>query len=67
MHSIERGTAPETGRICPTCHHPVTEKITRYKTMGIFVPLWKPGTCHNPICPKHAQGDESPRSSGAKP
>ncbi|GAA1709842.1 hypothetical protein GCM10009680_58530 [Streptomyces yatensis] len=73
MRSAERATVPRTGRMCPACHYPLTAKMTRHKTMGIFVPLWTPGTCHNPTCPKHAQaqaqaqGEKSPRGSGAKP
>jgi len=52
MRSDERATAPQAGHVCPACDNPVTAEITRHKTMGVFVPLWKSGPCHNPDCPE---------------
>ncbi|QHY98761.1 hypothetical protein SSPS47_27015 [Streptomyces sp. S4.7] len=52
MGKHENVRPPQAGKVCPACHKPVTEKITRHRTMGICVPLWKPGPCHNPNCPK---------------
>jgi hypothetical protein len=66
MARNECATNPQTGPVCPVCHKPVPEKITRYKVMGIFVPLWKPGSCQNPSCPTNAREEESVRTSGAK-
>lgn len=64
MRSDERETAPQAGYICPACNGPVTAEIKRHKTMGVFVPVWKPGPCHNRSCPKYVPGDKSPGSSG---
>ncbi|WP_328504365.1 hypothetical protein OG828_44785 [Streptomyces sp. NBC_00457] len=41
----------------------MTAEITRHKTMGIFVPLWKPGPCHNPDCPKSVHDEKAERST----
>ena len=62
MRRYENATAPQAGHVCPACHNPVTEKITRHYTMGLFVPLWKPGPCHNPSCPKYVPSDDLTRS-----
>ncbi|MFJ5280982.1 hypothetical protein [Streptomyces parvulus] len=40
--------------ICPTCGHTVPAEITRHKTLGIYVPVWGPGTCRNPDCGRSA-------------
>jgi hypothetical protein len=45
----------------------MTEKIIRYKTMGITVPLWEPDTCHNPDCPTATPGGENAGSDTTKP
>ncbi|CAL9353177.1 hypothetical protein [Streptomyces sp. enrichment culture] len=36
--------------ICPTCGHLVPAQITRHKSLGIYVPVWRRGTCKNPDC-----------------
>ncbi|AQS71120.1 hypothetical protein [Streptomyces pactum] len=36
--------------ICPSCGHRVPAEVKRHKTLGIYVPVWHPGTCHNPDC-----------------
>lgn len=36
--------------ICPHCGHHVPPEVTRHKTLGIYVPVWHPGTCLNPDC-----------------
>jgi hypothetical protein len=64
MDRDERATTPQAGHVCPTCSHPVTAEITRHKTMGVFVPLWKPGPCRNPSCPKYVQEEQSPKKRG---
>lgn len=58
MHDDEPETEPQSGHVCPACKHPVSAEITRHKTMGVFVPLWKPGPCHNPPCPQYVRGGE---------
>ncbi|MER5533842.1 hypothetical protein [Streptomyces mirabilis] len=36
--------------VCPACRQPVTTVVRRHKTLGVFVPVWGPGPCHNPEC-----------------
>ncbi|KFG77069.1 hypothetical protein [Streptomyces mutabilis] len=36
--------------VCPRCGHHVPPEVTRHKTLGIYVPVWHPGTCRNPDC-----------------
>jgi hypothetical protein len=50
--------------VCSVCKHPLEMTIKgRHKTLGIFVPVWGPGTCHNPDCPEYLEKPEhnSPR------
>jgi hypothetical protein len=61
MRRYEDATAPQAGHFCPACHQPVTEKITRHRTWGLFVPMWKRGPCHNPTCPEYVPSDRSER------
>ncbi|MCJ1678093.1 hypothetical protein MTF65_12195 [Streptomyces sp. APSN-46.1] len=53
----EHGTvAPQAGHeqhTCPACGSPVETLVRRRKSLGIFVPEWVPGPCHNPECPKY--------------
>jgi hypothetical protein len=62
MRGYEDATAPQAGHVCPACHQPLTEKITRHRTWGLFVPVWKPGPCHNPSCPRYVRSDRKTRS-----
>nr|WP_079168649.1 hypothetical protein [Streptomyces colonosanans] len=44
-------------RVCPSCGQPVATVVGRRKTLGAFVPVWRPGPCRNPSCPEYvAQG-----------
>ncbi|WP_367038905.1 hypothetical protein [Streptomyces sp. Je 1-332] len=66
MRSKEHIKAPQAGAdVCPACHEPVTAELTRHKTMGIYVPQWKPGPCHNPSCSKCQEAEKSPPSHTA--
>lgn len=47
--------------MCPTCKHPVPSEIQRRKTLGIFVPVWRPGPCENPDCADHAAEERHSR------
>ncbi|MDO0929501.1 hypothetical protein QQY24_30385 [Streptomyces sp. TG1A-8] len=39
---------------CPICKHPVGVTVQRRrKSFGVFVPVWGPGSCHNPDCPEY--------------
>ncbi|MEC4015364.1 hypothetical protein [Streptomyces sp. H27-D2] len=53
MRRKERDTATQAEHVCPACDHPVTTVIKRHKTLGIFVPAWVAGPCHNPDCREH--------------
>ncbi|MFE9093743.1 hypothetical protein [Streptomyces sp. NPDC007264] len=42
-------------RVCPSCGQPVGTVVRRHKTLGAFVPVWRPGPCRNPLCPRHRE------------
>ncbi|MFD3696893.1 hypothetical protein ACFWUZ_12195 [Streptomyces sp. NPDC058646] len=50
MVKMERDAKTYT---CPACERPVEAAITRHKTLGVFVPVWGPGPCHNRDCPDY--------------
>lgn len=54
MASKKRETQQRAAFMCPTCKHPVASEIQRRTTLGIFVPVWRPGPCDNPDCADHA-------------
>jgi hypothetical protein len=62
-----RSVGPRTGPLCSACGQLLAEEITRYKTMGIFVPLWKPAPCRNSDCPDAEPHDNDPEKSSTKP
>lgn len=35
-----------------------TRSCSRHKTLGVFVPLWRPGPCKNPKCEAY-EGEEA--------
>jgi uncharacterized protein (DUF952 family) len=41
-------------QVCPSCGQPVGTVVRRHKTLGVFVPVWRPGPCRNPKCPAYA-------------
>ncbi|MFE9647818.1 hypothetical protein ACFYO0_27640 [Streptomyces sp. NPDC006365] len=43
--------------VCPVCGHPVEQVVRRHKTLGVFVPLWRPGPCKNPECQAYEGGE----------
>ncbi|MER5223350.1 hypothetical protein [Streptomyces flaveus] len=43
--------------VCPVCGHPVEQVVHRHKTLGVFVPLWRPGPCKNPECRAYAAAE----------
>jgi uncharacterized radical SAM superfamily Fe-S cluster-containing enzyme len=52
-HTERTKTAQVTSEredVCPSCGHTVPAEVTRHKTLGIYVPVWRRGTCHNPDC-----------------
>ncbi|CAL9625861.1 hypothetical protein [Streptomyces sp. enrichment culture] len=36
--------------VCRSCKQPVDAVVERHKTMGVFVPSWTAGPCHNRRC-----------------
>lgn len=62
MSSHRREPHQRTEFTCPVCKQPVEAELTRHKTLGIFVPVWQPGPCANPDCPRHgAEDTEKPQ------
>lgn len=59
MGRDKRANAPQAEQECPACHHSVRDEITRHKTMGIYVPVWRPGHCRNPSCPEYSRAPAS--------
>lgn len=56
--------------MCPVCKHPLETTIKRrHKTLGVVVPVWGPGPCHNPDCPDHLEEPvpNSPQDTDIKP
>ncbi|MEU5097324.1 hypothetical protein [Streptomyces sp. NPDC020996] len=56
--------------VCPVCGQPVRiVVVARHKTLGAWVPVWKPGPCENPDCAAYggerAEPDASPEEHGA--
>ncbi|MFE1834151.1 hypothetical protein [Streptomyces sviceus] len=49
-------------RDCPVCGQPVETVVRRHKTLGVWVPLWTSGPCHNPEC--EASPDKAAESGG---
>ncbi|MGC9378782.1 hypothetical protein [Streptomyces sp. MH13] len=45
-----RQSEVQRGHVCPSCGHHVPAEVKRHKTLGIYVPVWYPGTCRNPDC-----------------
>ncbi|WNB97708.1 hypothetical protein Q2K21_06245 [Streptomyces sp. CGMCC 4.7035] len=55
--------------VCPSCGQPVATVVRRHKTLGAWVPLWRPGPCRNPECPAYVppQPEETPRDRIREP
>jgi len=50
--------------VCPVCGQPVDAVVRRHKTLGVVVPVWRPGPCRNPRCSAHQdQKAEQPAST----
>ncbi|MFD1657868.1 hypothetical protein ACFSL4_06430 [Streptomyces caeni] len=50
--------------VCPSCGQPVGTVVRRHKTLGAFVPVWRPGPCRDPRCPGYREQAraEAPRN-----
>ncbi|MEW2631081.1 hypothetical protein AB0903_05340 [Streptomyces sp. NPDC048389] len=55
---------PEHSFTCPECGQPVVAVAKRHKTLGAYVPVWKPGPCRNPDCPLHVPPEAGGAPSG---
>ncbi|MEU0083970.1 hypothetical protein [Streptomyces sp. NPDC006274] len=55
---------PEHLYKCPECGQPVVAVAKRHKTLGTYVPVWKPGPCRNPDCPRYVPPEAGDASSG---
>ncbi|MCP3769604.1 MULTISPECIES: hypothetical protein [Streptomyces] len=54
MSKEERETGSQGALVCPVCKQPVTAMVRgRHKTLGVVVPVWRPGPCHNTECSEH--------------
>ncbi|MFB7407119.1 MULTISPECIES: hypothetical protein [unclassified Streptomyces] len=61
MSKAEHETGPQGALVCPVCKQPVTTTVKkRHKTLGVFVPVWRPGPCHNSECPEYLEDPEHP-------
>ncbi|WP_037886196.1 hypothetical protein [Streptomyces viridochromogenes] len=49
----ERSATSRSRHRCPSCKQPVDAVMERHKTMGVFVPVWVAGPCHNPRCEQY--------------
>ncbi|AWZ07185.1 hypothetical protein DRB96_40250 [Streptomyces sp. ICC1] len=62
MSKAEHETGPQGALVCPVCKHTVPTAVQRrHKTLGVFVPVWGPGPCHNPDCPEYLENPQQTR------
>ncbi|CAL9468993.1 hypothetical protein SUDANB6_02798 [Streptomyces sp. enrichment culture] len=52
-HVQKSRTRPRTPYVCRSCKQPVDAVVERHKNMGVFVPYWVAGPCHNPRCDQY--------------
>jgi hypothetical protein len=48
-----RAAARPSTYVCSSCKKPVHAVVERHKTMGVYVPTWTAGPCHNPRCEQY--------------
>ncbi|MER5967724.1 hypothetical protein [Streptomyces sp. NPDC002057] len=61
MSKTEHEAGPRGVLVCPVCEQPLTSTVkTRHKTLGVFVPVWRPGPCHNPECTAYLEDPGRP-------
>ncbi|MEZ3180187.1 hypothetical protein KYY02_16295 [Streptomyces pimonensis] len=54
MSGTEEQSATSRARyVCRSCKHPVNAVLERHKTMGVYVPTWTAGPCHNEKCSEY--------------
>ncbi|MFD5338206.1 hypothetical protein [Streptomyces hawaiiensis] len=52
------GEATSSGHVCRSCKQPVDTVVKRHKNMGVYVPIWIAGPCHNPECRQYEPEQE---------
>ncbi len=52
MNKQPKAEAPPRS-VCHSCRQPVNSVVERHKNMGVYVPHWIPGPCHNPDCDEY--------------
>jgi hypothetical protein len=64
----QRKATASSGYVCRSCKEPVDAVVKRHRTMGVFVPVWTAGPCHNPPCleyvPEREPINSARRASG---
>lgn len=50
---------------CPVCGSQVEQVMRRHKTLGVFVPMWRPGPCKNPECRAY-EAESEPAHDGER-
>nr|WP_093798391.1 hypothetical protein [Streptomyces sp. Wb2n-11] len=61
MGSNEHETEARARHVCPVCKQPVQTVIKRHKSLGVFVPVWRPGPCQNSDCSAYEAQEEPER------
>lgn len=49
----KQSSQPTRSHACHSCRQPVEDVVERHKTMGVYVPVWVAGPCHNPRCEQY--------------
>ncbi|MGA4845462.1 hypothetical protein ACOBQB_03990 [Streptomyces sp. G5(2025)] len=50
MNGERKHRTTASGHVCGSCKEPVDTVVVRHKNLGVFVPTWVAGPCHNPRC-----------------
>lgn len=58
-------TELQAENVCAACKHPVAIELQKHKTLGIFVPVWKPGPCRNPDCSLYSEPAQKQTDAGS--
>ncbi|MFF7235544.1 hypothetical protein [Streptomyces collinus] len=53
--------------VCPVCGQSVDTVVGRHKTLGAWVPVWRPGPCRNPDCTAVVHGGPAERAVRSEP
>ncbi|MGW1541465.1 hypothetical protein ACWCPM_14730 [Streptomyces sp. NPDC002309] len=53
----KQSSPPRRPHSCHSCRQPVEDVVERHKTMGVYVPVWVAGPCHNPRCDRYVASE----------